>query len=53
MQRRLVEHDDDGYVYLDPYYPADGQPLRMTDDDLVAIGTASGWRFARRDGTPY
>jgi hypothetical protein len=32
----LTERDDDGYVYLDPYYPADGQPLRMTDDDLVA-----------------
>ena len=36
----LVEAlEPDGFRYLDPYYPANGQPFSLTDDELVEAWT--------------
>lgn len=31
----LVGADTDGFTYLDPYYPAAGQPFRLSDEQLA------------------
>lgn len=33
----IVGQSEEGYLYLDPYYPVDGQPLLMTEDEIVAV----------------
>jgi hypothetical protein len=33
----VVAFDDIGFHVLDPYYPADGQPIRMSDEVMLAI----------------
>ena len=35
----LVGQDDEDFLLLDPYYPAQGQPLRISADDLVEVFT--------------
>jgi hypothetical protein len=36
----LVEAlEPDGFRYLDPYYPVDGQPFSLTDDELMEAWT--------------
>jgi hypothetical protein len=36
----LVEGmEPDGVLYLDPYYPSNGQPFSLTDDELVEAWT--------------
>lgn len=35
----LAGSTEDGFLALDPYYPANGQPLELTDDDLTYILT--------------
>ncbi|MEO5725682.1 MAG: hypothetical protein ABI134_14395 [Byssovorax sp.] len=36
----LVEAlETDGFRYLDPYYPVDGQPFSLTDDELMEAWT--------------
>lgn len=31
----LISTARDGYHLLDPFYPAEGQPLEVSDDDLM------------------
>ena len=50
---RLVNESDAPVTYLEVGDRTPGDTVRYPDDDLVAVGTASGWRFTRRDGTPY
>lgn len=50
---RLVNESDAPVTYLEIGDRTPGDRVQYPDDDLVAIGTASGWRFTRRDGTPY
>jgi uncharacterized cupin superfamily protein len=40
-------------VYLEVGDRTAGDSVVYPDDDLVAVGTAGGWRFTHKDGTPY
>jgi len=37
----LVGADGDGFEYLDPFYPANGQPFRLTDEQIAEIWQGS------------
>jgi uncharacterized cupin superfamily protein len=42
-----------GVVYLEIGDRTPGDLVTYPDDDLIAIAGPAGWRFTRKDGTPY
>lgn len=50
---RLSNETDARAIYLEIGDRTPGDVVRYPDDDLVAVGTPSGWRFSHKDGTPY
>ena len=49
----LVNETDARVLYLELGDRLPGDRATYPDDDLVAVATASGWRFTRKDGSPY
>ncbi|MEO5559094.1 MAG: cupin domain-containing protein [Dokdonella sp.] len=49
----LVNESGKDAVYLEVGDRTQGDSASYPDDDLIAIGTAGGWRFTQKDGTPY
>ena len=50
----LINRSDAEAVYLEVGDRRPGDSAAYPDDDLVAIAVeGGGWRFTRRDGTPY
>jgi len=43
----LISGTDDGYRLLDPFYPADAQPLEVFDDDFVGWFTGLAFIASR------
>ncbi|HZH42504.1 MAG TPA: cupin domain-containing protein [Lysobacter sp.] len=49
----LVNESDHDVLYLEIGDRTSGDEVRYPDDDLVALRVDGGWRFTRKDGTPY
>ena len=49
----LVNETDARVLYLELGDRLPGDRATYPDDDLVAVAMASGWRFTRKDGSPY
>lgn len=49
----LVNETNYPVLYLEVGDRTPGDSATYPDDDLVAIGTAAGWRFTHKDGLPY
>ena len=49
----LVNRTEAGAIYLEVGDRTPGDSAEYPDDDLKAERGASGWRFTRRDGTPW
>jgi uncharacterized cupin superfamily protein len=49
----LINETDADVVYLEIGDRTPGDSATYPDDDLVAEAVAGGWRFLRKDGTPY
>jgi uncharacterized cupin superfamily protein len=49
----LVNDTQEVVVYLEAGDRTPNDTAQYPDDDLVAIATATGWRFLHKDGTPY
>jgi uncharacterized cupin superfamily protein len=49
----LVNETPARVVYLEIGVRRPGDRATYPDDDLVAIATEAGWRFARKDGSPF
>jgi uncharacterized cupin superfamily protein len=49
----LFNRSDAPAIYLEIGDRQPGDAADYPDDDLVAIRDETGWRFARKDGTPY
>lgn len=49
----LINRGDRDAVYLEVGDRTSGDAATYPDDDLAAQATAAGWKFTRKDGTPY
>ena len=49
----LVNASGEPVVYLEVGDRTPDDAVSYPDDDLVAVCGAAGWRFTRKDGTPY
>lgn len=49
----LVNATDEEVVYLEVGDRTSGDEGSYPDDDLQAVRVSEGWRFIRKDGTPY
>ena len=49
----LVNRSGSDAVYLEIGDRTPGDAATYPDDDLAAWATAGGWKFSRKDGTPY
>jgi uncharacterized cupin superfamily protein len=49
----LLNETAERVVYLEIGDRAPHDAATYPDDDLVAVATDRGWRFARKDGSPY
>lgn len=49
----LVNRTGEDAVYLEIGDRTAGDVVTYPEDDLVAIRDGTGWRFVRKDGTPY
>jgi uncharacterized cupin superfamily protein len=50
---RLVNETGEDVVYLEIGDRTPGDAASYPDDDIVATRAGTGWRFTRKDGTPY
>ncbi len=50
---RLVNETNEDVVYLEIGDRTPGDGASYPDDDICAERVADGWRFTRKDGTPY
>ena len=50
---RLVNETNEDVVYLEIGDRTPGDGASYPDDDICAARVADGWRFTRKDGTPY
>ncbi|MCW5605093.1 MAG: cupin domain-containing protein [Burkholderiales bacterium] len=49
----LINRSDRDAVYLEVGDRTAGDVVTYPDDDLVAQASPQGWKFTRKDGTPY
>jgi uncharacterized cupin superfamily protein len=49
----LVNRSREEAVYLEIGDRLPGDGATYPDDDIVAVSTPEGWRFTKKDGTPY
>ena len=53
VAHHLVNRSDAPATYLEIGDRQSGDSADYPDDDLVAVRSDDGWRFAHKDGTPY
>lgn len=49
----LVNESDEDVLYLEVGDRTAGDEVLYPDDDIAAVMVDGGWRFTRKDGTPY
>ncbi len=50
---QLLNRSEESATYLEVGDRQPGDAADYPDDDLVAVRSDSGWRFAHKDGSPY
>jgi uncharacterized cupin superfamily protein len=50
---RLINETSEEVVYLEVGDRSPGDEGSYPDDDLKALQVEGGWKFTRKDGTPY